>query len=111
VWLHPDTMRASHLLPPALAFVAAASVIGPRWIVRPARLGLAVYLGALVFEASRISGDDGGKEARFAPLVLATMHTSWGAGFLAGCAKHGLPIAAVMALASRVASRSESAEA
>ena len=47
--------------------------------------------------------------ARFAPLVLATMHLSWGVGFLAGCAKHGPPVAAVAALAHRAGPRSRAA--
>ena len=93
--LHPDTMRTSHVLPPALVLVATGALAGPRRTVRPARLGLAAYLGALAVEAARISKRGGGEEARFVPLVLATMHASWGAGFLAGCAVHGLPVAAL----------------
>jgi succinoglycan biosynthesis protein ExoA len=106
--LHPETMRLSHVLPPALVLVAGGAVAGPRWTARPARLGLAIYLGALAIEAKRIS-HSGGEEARFAPLVLATMHGSWGAGFMAGCAAHGLPAAALSALARRMASRSKPA--
>ena len=44
------------------------------------------------------------------PLVFATMHASWGAGFLAGAARFGPPLAAVRALffavAARIAARS-----
>lgn len=107
--LHPETMRASHVLPPALALTALGALAGPRLTVRPARLGLAAYLGALALEGSRVSRGDGGEEGRFAPLVLATMHVSWGAGFLAGCAKHGPPVAAVTALTGRAGSRSRAA--
>jgi succinoglycan biosynthesis protein ExoA len=104
--LHPDTMRASHVLPPALSLVASGALIGPRRAALPARLGLAVYLGALAFEAVRISRRGGGEDSRYAPVVLATMHFSWGAGFLAGCVRHGIPSMAIAGLAGRARARS-----
>ena len=103
--LHPGTMRPSHALPPALVLVTAA-MTGPRRVARPSRWAFGGYLAALVVEAVRMSASGAGGEARFAPLVLATMHLSWGAGFLAGCAAHGPPVAALEALAKRGAGRS-----
>ena len=107
--LHPDTMRASHVLPPALVLVAWGSLLGRTRAARWARRGVGVYGGALAIEAMRISRGGGGKDAGFAPLVLATMHTSWGAGFFAGCARHGLPLGALVALARRARSRLQAA--
>ena len=103
--LHPDTMRASHVLPPALVLVTAAAMVGPRATRSAARFGVAFYMAALALEASRIAQREDGEEARFAPLILATMHGSWGAGFLAGCASHGVPAGAIAGLAQRVAGR------
>lgn len=103
--LHPETMRPSHALPPALLLVLVGAMLAPSRTARPARLGLAAYLASLAFEALRMSGR-AEREAPFAPLVLATMHISWGAGFLAGCAGHGPPLRALAALASRAPGRS-----
>ena len=98
--LHPETMRPSHVLPPALVTAGLAALAGPRVATRLARLGLAAYAAALGAEAVRISRADDEGDARYAPLVLATMHGSWGAGFFAGCAQHGVPWAAFGALVS-----------
>ena len=99
--LHPGTMRSSHALPPALVLTAAGTVLAPHRVRRTARLGLAGYLASLIFEAIRMTVRGGGRDALFAPLVLATMHASWGAGFLAGCVSHGPPLDALAALVRR----------
>lgn len=100
--LHPQTMRTSHLLPPALVLTVAGALVGPRRLVRrPARLALGVYAGALAVEAVRIAEGGAATDAPFVPLALATMHASWGAGFVAGCARYGLPASAVAAGATR----------
>jgi succinoglycan biosynthesis protein ExoA len=102
---HPATMRPSHVLPPGLVLAAAVAALGPRRMARLARLALGGYAGALAFEGARLS--DGGRErdAAFAPLVLATMHGAWGAGFLAGCATHGPPLLALATLSQRALAR------
>ena len=105
--LHPDTMRASHALPPSLILAGGCGLLGPGPLARPARLGLGVYLGALAVEAVRIAQRGGGGDASFSPLVLSTMHASWGAGFLAGCTRHGPPVKAFAALVSRARIRPE----
>ena len=101
VRLHPQTMRPSHVVPPALVVAAGAALIGPRRIARPARMALGVYAGAVAIEAARISDGGAEKEAPFVPLVLATMHASWGSGFLVGCVRHGFPGAAFAAVVAR----------
>ena len=102
--LHPETMRASHALPPALLLVAVGAAIGPPWVTRPARHGIILYALALALESARISRK-GGVDAPHVPLVLATMHGSWGAGALAGCIEHGFPGPALAALAGRMLTR------
>src|SRR4051794_5670630 len=89
---HPDSMRRSLWLPPALVTTAVAAMIGPRPIRSLARAGMAVYGAALLAGSARAL------EARpidraALPIVFATMHASWGAGFLAGAARFGPPLA------------------
>src|SRR6185312_1323246 len=96
----PDRLRAGdggHL-------PAARHAWGPRAPVRalrpPARLdgarrALALYLSALALESVRVGRDAPLADALALPAVYATMHLSWGAGFLAGCLEglsdHGRP--------------------
>ena len=86
---HPESMRPSHLLPPALTVVALCSLAGPKRGL--ARRGCAAYVAVLAAEGARqwIAGHRA--EAPELPPVLATMHIAWGGGFLLGCAKFGLP--------------------
>jgi glycosyltransferase involved in cell wall biosynthesis len=102
---HPHSLRRSHLLPPALV-IAAVAALGSRRLRRPAMLVLALYTGAVVGESARIaageSGDAGAETedaAPYLPLVFATMHASWGVGFLTGCARFGPPMRALARIA------------
>jgi succinoglycan biosynthesis protein ExoA len=92
---HPRSMRRSHLIPPALTVVAAASVIAPRPVARIARLLLAGYGLCLISESARQASGGRRTEAALLPAVLATMHLSWGAGFLLGCLRFGPPVEAI----------------
>jgi succinoglycan biosynthesis protein ExoA len=92
---HPETLRRSQLLPPAVTVVAAAAVIGPRRPVRRlARGGLAAYLLALMAAGAKARAGAALSEVAALPAVWATMHFSYGAGFLRGCARFGPPLAA-----------------
>ncbi|MEO8107152.1 MAG: glycosyltransferase family 2 protein [Actinomycetes bacterium] len=82
--LHPGSLRARHLVPPALvAYLAAAGVVGLWRPVRGAAM-VAPYAGGLVI-ASAIAG-------RHLPLIeravlppaFGSMHIGWGAGFWHG---------------------------
>lgn len=97
---HPGSMRRSLWLPPALVVTAAAAVAAPRPVRDLARVGIAVYATALAAGSAR-APDAGPADRGALPLVFATMHASWGAGFLAGAARFGPPLAAVRALFSR----------
>jgi cellulose synthase/poly-beta-1,6-N-acetylglucosamine synthase-like glycosyltransferase len=92
---HPETMRRSHVLAPGLVLTAAAAVSGP--LRRPARAGLVAYAGAVAAESVRAAGRD----APAVAAVFATMHLSWGVGFLRGCAVLGVPWRALSGLVSR----------
>lgn len=97
---HPDAMRRSHVLPPALTLTAAAAALPSRAGGRMARLALACYGAALGWEAVRLSDRGRERDGVFAPLVLAVMHFGWGVGFLKGCFSHGPPWRALVALVS-----------
>ena len=73
----PESLRPRQLGPPVLALTAAAAVL-PSPLARPARAGLVRYAGALAAESLRTRG------GWRLPIVLATMHLSWGAGLLGG---------------------------
>jgi succinoglycan biosynthesis protein ExoA len=93
---HPETLRRSQLLPPAVTVAAAAAVIGPRRRLRRlARGGLAAYALALTSAAARNRAGAPVSEVAALPAIWATMHFSYGAGFLRGCARYGPPLAAV----------------
>ena len=94
---HPHSMRRSHLLPPALVLALPAALLGPGLLRGAARLALAadlVLVGAVSLRATRAQRAD----APGLALVFATMHSSWGLGFLTGCARFGPPLAALRRL-------------
>jgi succinoglycan biosynthesis protein ExoA len=94
---HPSSMRRSHVLAPGLALgvaVAAAPVAGPPR--RLARLGVAAWMSAALATAGREAQRGAGLgDAAWLPVVLGTMHLAWGAGFIVGCTRFGVPVAAL----------------
>lgn len=92
---HPTSMRRSHLVPPALLLVTAAALLpGPGG--RPFRAGVGIYACALALAgASAARRAHPRSDAAHVPVLLATMHFSWAAGFVVGSARFGLPLAAV----------------
>ena len=78
---HPDTVSVRYLAPPvALLGFAAGAVVAPFWW--PAAVLPAGYLAALgIGAAVEGRGLPAGARLRL-PAVLATMHFSWGLGFL-----------------------------
>jgi succinoglycan biosynthesis protein ExoA len=88
---HRETANLRYLAPPAAVVgcaagtVAAAvgAAVGPRWLLAGAVLPVG-YLG-LVSAGSLVVGRGMPTRARaWLPVVLATMHLTWGAGFLRG---------------------------
>ncbi len=94
---HPESMRRSHLLPPALVLTLPIAALPGGRASRLARVGIAAYLAALAATAaSRLRV--GVRDACWLPIVLATMHLSWGCGFLVGAGRFGAPLRAVALL-------------
>jgi succinoglycan biosynthesis protein ExoA len=97
---HPQSLRSSQLLPPLLTLSAGAAVAAPTRAVRtPARGALAVYLTTLLAWSVRAAVEEPGANAAALPAIWATMHFSYGTGFLLACVELGPPLAAVEALA------------
>ncbi len=91
---HPQSMRRSHLVPPAQVLATAAAVLGGAGALgRGGRRVTAVYAVAVIGTAVRELVRTKSPDAAWIPLVLVTMHHSWGAGFLASCAAGGPPVA------------------
>lgn len=78
---HPETMNARYLAPPVMvAGTTAATLLGLVWA--PALLVPAAYVAGVVAGGVRISGGEPARARALTPLALATMHWSWGVGFL-----------------------------
>jgi succinoglycan biosynthesis protein ExoA len=91
---HPESLRRSHVVAPGLVLTAAAALAAPRPLRRAARAGLAAYAAAVLATSARA-----GRPAEL-PLVFATMHFSWGIGFLRACSVLGVPWEALAGLTS-----------
>lgn len=98
---HPSGLRRSHVLPPGLVGVVASSAL-PTRLVRPLRWALALYGAVLLAEGQRMARRHSSRELGVRMTVaLATMHLSWGVGFLQGCRRFGVPWRALTGLAAR----------
>ena len=88
---HPAGLRRSHVLPPGLVGVVASCVL-PTRLVRPLRWALALYGTALLAEGQRMARRQSSRHHGVrVTAALATMHLFWGAGFLEGCRRFGVP--------------------
>jgi succinoglycan biosynthesis protein ExoA len=82
---HPSSLNARWLAPPALVATLLGSAAlarrrGPRLVLATT---VGAYGGVLALGAGAVGSRSAGSRLRIA-LALATMHLSWGAGFLAG---------------------------
>jgi succinoglycan biosynthesis protein ExoA len=93
---HPTSMRRSHLLAPGLALAVLALPVTGRRLRGVASAGVAVYAAAVGVTSARLA--ERPAQAPALSAVFATMHLSWGFGFLAGCARFGPPLRAIAAL-------------
>lgn len=97
---HPRSMRASHLLAPAIVLTAATAIAGPRPFRRWARFGETVYLVSLIAAAARArAAAERPSDAALVPVLLLAMHHGHGVGQLKGWARYGVPVAALARLA------------
>jgi len=92
---HPQSMRRSHLIAPALAVSLVGAVAGPRHLRLAARTSIGVYLlavlGTGVSTATRARQP---AEGAMLVAVLPAMHLGWGFGSLTGMVRFGPPMAA-----------------
>lgn len=98
---HPDSMRLRHLLCPALAVALVTSIITARPLRTLARSGIGAWAAAVLITSGRLAERGRLIDAASLPVVFATMHLSWGFGYLAGCLSFGAPLAGIRRL-SRV---------
>jgi succinoglycan biosynthesis protein ExoA len=99
---HPESMRRSQLLPPALVLTTLGAAL-PARVGKACRVALCAYALVVAVESARLAkrGIRPGDAAAL-PAVFASMHLAWGTGFLAGCARFGVPAGAIrLALARR----------
>jgi glycosyltransferase involved in cell wall biosynthesis len=95
---HPGSLRRTHLLPPGVLVAAAAAAVAPPLPRKAARAALCAYGAAVVATACGAARHGRVRDGAGLLVVLPVMHASWGAGFLAGVARHGVPPAAIAAL-------------
>jgi succinoglycan biosynthesis protein ExoA len=96
---HPQSMRRSHLIAPALVLDAAAAATAPRPLRSAARAGLLAYACAVAASAASTASDRRRRaEGALLLAVLPTMHFSWGVGTLVGMARFGPPLSAFATL-------------
>jgi GT2 family glycosyltransferase len=97
---HPQTLRRSHLLPPAVvAATAASALVGPRparRVARAARAAVAVYVSTIAAAGARaaLEGAPPG-DAALVPVVLSVMHFGHGLGSWRSALRAGPPVAAL----------------
>jgi glycosyltransferase involved in cell wall biosynthesis len=84
---HPGQMRARQFVPPAFVLALVGGMVtAPWWPLGRASLGLlvAAYLTANLSVSWWLTARHGARYALTLPAVFATLHLSYGAGFLAG---------------------------
>lgn len=87
---HPDSVRRSHVLAPGLMLTLLAALLAPRPLRTLARLGVLLYAAAVGAETVKaVRRGTPPHVAAGLPAVFATLHASWGAGFLLGLARFG----------------------
>jgi succinoglycan biosynthesis protein ExoA len=105
---HPDTLRPSHLLAPAVVGAMVSAACGPSVPRRIARIAVGSWGAFLVSAAVQALGRaESPGDALLVPSVMATMHLGHGVGFWRGVFKYGPPVCAVARIAGlkRLAAR------
>jgi glycosyltransferase involved in cell wall biosynthesis len=78
---HEGTINLRYLAPPAMVLgTVATAAVGVRW--RAAWVVPASYAAAVTLGGAVITRGESARTRALAPMVLATMHWAWGAGFL-----------------------------
>ena len=92
---HPASMRRSAVFPPALVIALLGAVLAPRPLKQACRAAVLTWAAAVIVASTPTARRDGPAEGAGLAAVFATMHLSWGAGFLRGCTSFGPPLAAL----------------
>jgi succinoglycan biosynthesis protein ExoA len=95
---HPDSLRRSQMFAPAVVTAFAVFALGGRPGRRLAAPALVAYTATLALASATTAR---GRDAALLPPVYAAMHLGWGSGFIAGCARFGIPTRALAALLRR----------
>lgn len=98
---HPVALRHAHLASAALTATVAAAIVPAGPLRRPARAATAAYVVAIGVAAARVAPTRTARDVGGVTVALATMHLSWGAGFIYGCARNGPPIGGLRRLLAR----------
>ena len=89
------TMRRSAAFPPGLVIAIAGAVLAPRPLRLACRAGVLAWAAGVIAASAPTARKHGAAEGAGLAAVFATMHLSWGAGFLRGCTVFGPPWAAL----------------
>jgi succinoglycan biosynthesis protein ExoA len=92
---HPESMRRSHAVPPALALTVLVALPSRQPLARPARMLLRLYVLSVLATSAAVARKADRRDAAALPAVFTTMHLAWGFGFLAGCLRFGAPLRAL----------------
>jgi succinoglycan biosynthesis protein ExoA len=96
---HPQSMRRSHLIAPALVLAVIAALIAPRPVRAAARLAVLSYLLAVALTGASTAARSGRRaDGGLLVAVLPVMHFGWGLGTLAGMLRFGPPVSAFASL-------------
>ncbi len=79
---HPETLNLRYLAPPTALVGVVAGTLAAALGFWPAALLPVGYLALVVIGSALVSRDQPVRVRARVPLVVATMHLSWGAGFL-----------------------------
>jgi succinoglycan biosynthesis protein ExoA len=81
---HPRQMRWRHFVPPAFVAALAAAAAGAVWTFWPLTLLGGAYALAAVAASAAVSAKAGWRHFARLPFIFATLHVTYGAGFLTG---------------------------
>ena len=99
---HPQSMRRSHLIAPALALALIAAAAGPRPLRRPSLVVLGSYsLAVVATGVSAAIRTERREDGVLLLAVLPAMHFGWGFGTLAGMLRFGPPLQALARVGGR----------
>lgn len=89
---HPDSTELRHAMAPTLVLAAGASVLPLRTVRLAGRAVTGAYGLGLLTTAVAAGRRADARDAAALPAVFLTMHAAWGAGFLVGCVRFGVPV-------------------